>query len=344
MADQLASGSQVSGLEKATALLLSLGVETSSKVLQYLGEAEMERLLLTISESGSVPTETRQTALEEAYALCISGVDLVGGGTEYTRQLLARAVGPRRGAEILERISARQQISSFEMLRNADTSQVAIMLQDEHPQTIALVLSYLEAKLAADILTNLPTDLQIEVTLRLARMDRVSPQVVQVVERNLKQKLSGVLSAADFRATGGVNFLVKMMNQVDRDVQKRIFEAMEPTDPKLVEEIRASLFTFDDLAGMDDRTMQRVLREVNKNDLALSLKGAPEKLRELVYRNLSERARDSLREEIEILGPQLAKDVYASQRKIIELVRALEEAGEIVIVGSGGGSGDAVIL
>jgi flagellar motor switch protein FliG len=131
---------------------------------------------------------------------------------------------------------------------------------------------------------------------------------------------------------------------VDRDVQKRIFEAMEPTDPKLVEEIRASLFTFDDLAAMDDRTMQRVLREVNKNDLALSLKGAPEKLRELVYRNLSERARDSLKEEIEILGPQLAKDVYASQRKIIELVRALEEAGEIVIVGSGGGSGDAVIL
>jgi flagellar motor switch protein FliG len=343
MADQSAS-SQVSGLEKATALLLSLGVETSSRVLQYLGEAEMERLLLTISESGSVPSDTRQVALEEAYALAISGVDLVGGGTEYTRQLLARAVGPRRGAEILERISARQQISSFEMLRNADTGQVAIMLQDEHPQTIALVLSYLEAKLAADILTNLPTDLQIEVTLRLARMDRVSPQVVQVVERNLKQKLSGVLSAADFRATGGVNFLVKMMNQVDRDVQKRIFEAMEPTDPKLVEEIRASLFTFDDLATMDDRTMQRVLREVNKNDLALSLKGAPEKLKELVFRNLSERARDSLKEEIEILGPQLAKDVYASQRKIIELVRALEEAGEIVIVGSGGGSGDAVII
>ncbi|GAP22523.1 flagellar motor switch protein FliG [Leptolinea tardivitalis] len=341
MADQ---ESQITGLEKATALLLTLGVETSSRVLQYLGEAEMERLLLTISESGSVQPEVRQTALEEAYALSISGVDLVGGGTEYTRQLLARAVGPRRGAEILERISARQQISSFEMLRNADPAQVAVLLQDEHPQTIALVLSYLEAKLAADIMTNLPSDLQIEVTLRLARMDRVSPQVVQVVERNLKQKLSGVLSAADFRATGGVNFLVKMMNQVDRDVQKRIFEAMEPKDPKLVEEIRASLFTFGDLASMDDRTMQRVLREVNKNDLALSLKGAPEKLKELVFRNLSERARDSLKEEIEILGPQLAKDVYAAQRKIIELVRALEEAGEIVIVGSGGGSGDAVIL
>jgi flagellar motor switch protein FliG len=330
-----------SGLRKATALLLSLGVENSSRVLQFVGETEMEKLLLTISESGSLSTEDRQQALEEAYAISISGADTITGGTEYTRQLLARAVGPRRGAEILERISARQQISSFEMLRNADTAQVAGLLEDEHPQSIALVLSYLEAKLAADILTKMPNDLQVEVTLRLAKMDRVSPQVVQVVERNLKQKLSGVLSAADFRATGGVSFLVKMLNQVDRDVQKRIFDTLEPTDHNLVEEIRANLFTFDDLLKLDDRTMQRILREVNKTDLSLALKGAPEKLREHVYKNLSERARENLKEEIEILGPQLAKDVYASQRKIIELVRGLEEAGEIIIAGSG--DGDAII-
>jgi len=329
------------GLRKATALLLSLGVENSSRVLQFVGETEMEKLLLTISESGSLSNEDRQQALEEAYAISISGADTISGGTEYTRQLLARAVGPRRGAEILERISARQQISSFEMLRNADTGQVAVLLQDEHPQSIALVLSYLEAKLAADILTKMPNDLQVEVTLRLAKMDRVSPQVVQVVERNLKQKLSGVLSAADFRATGGVSFLVKMLNQVDRDVQKRIFDTLEPTDHSLVEEIRASLFTFDDLLNLDDRTMQRILREVNKSELSLALKGAPEKLREHVYRNLSERARENLKEEIEILGPQLAKDVYGSQRKIIEIVRGLEEAGEIIIAGSG--EGDAII-
>jgi flagellar motor switch protein FliG len=329
------------GLRKATALLLSLGVENSSRVLQFVGENEMEKLLLTISESGSLSSEDRQQALEEAYAISISGADTISGGTEYTRQLLARAVGPRRGAEILERISARQQISSFEMLRNADTAQVAVLLQDEHPQSIALVLSYLEAKLAADILTKMPNDLQVEVTLRLAKMDRVSPQVVQVVERNLKQKLSGVLSAADFRATGGVSFLVKMLNQVDRDVQKRIFDTLEPTDHSLVDEIRASLFTFDDLLKLDDRTMQRILREVNKTELSLALKGAPEKLREHVYKNLSERARENLKEEIEILGPQLAKDVYGAQRKIIELVRGLEEAGEIIIAGSG--EGDAII-
>ena len=331
--------SNATGLEKATALLISLGVDASSRILQYINEADMERLLLAISESGAIMPTVRQTSLEEAYALSISGIDNIGG-TEYTRQLLARAVGPRRGADILERISARQQISSFEMLRNADAAQVAELIQEEHPQTIALVLSYLEAKLAADILTNMPNDLQVAVTLRLARMDRVSPQVIQVVERSLKHKLSGVLSAADFRATGGVDFLVKMLNQVDRDVQKRIFEALTPKDPKLVDEIRANLFTFDDLLKLDDRTMQRILRDINRQELAMALKGAPDRLREHIYNNMSERARETLMEEIEILGPQLAKDVYAMQRKIVELVRSLEEEGEIVI---SSGEGNEII-
>lgn len=335
------SSRRVNGIEKATALLLSLGVEASSKVLQYLGESEIERVLLAISEAGSVTGEVRRGALEEAYALSLSGVDVLGGGTEYTRQLLSRAVGPRRGADILERISAKQQLSSFDMLRNADPEEVAGLIAEEHPQTIALVLSYLEAKAAADILTHLPSDIQVEVTLRLAKMDRVSPQVVQVVERNLKQKLSGVLSAADFRATGGVSFLVKMLNQVDRDVQKRIFETLEPQDPKLVEEIRVNLFTFDDLLNLDGKTMQRVLRDVNKTDLVLSLKAAPEALKEHIYVNMSERARQNLQEELEILGPQLAKDVYSAQRKIVQTVRTLEEAGEIVLAG-GGAEGEII--
>jgi flagellar motor switch protein FliG len=324
------------GLEKATALLLTLGVDLSSKVLQYLGEGEIEQVLMSLSKAGNVPADSRRQVMQEAYELSVSGAGMKGGGAEYSRQLLSRAVGPRRGAEILERISAHQQLSSFEMLRNANPAQVATLLQDELPQTIALVLSYLEAKVAADILTSFPKDLQIEVVLRLAAMDRVSPQVVQVVEKNLKNKLSGVLNEADFRATGGVSFLVKMMNQVDRGVQKTIFEALDTTDPKLVEEIHSNMFTFDDLVKLDDKTMQRVLRDVPKADLALSLKAAQEKLRELVFRNLSERAAENLREEIEVLGPQLAKNVYTAQRRIVDAVRSLEEAGEIVIAGSGG--------
>ncbi len=326
---------QVSGIEKASALLLGLGVDLSSKVLQYLTEGEMERVLLALGQTGSIPPDVRRTAFEEAYDYSLADTSMRGGGIEYSRQLLSRAVGPRRGAEILERISVHQQLSSFEMLRNANAQEVATLLQEEMPQTIALVLSYLEAKVAADILTSLPKDLQIEVTLRLAQMDRVSPQVVQVVERNLKNKLSSVISEADFRATGGVSFLVKMLNMVDRGVQKTIFEALDATNPKLVDEIRANMFTFDDLIKLDDRAIQRVLRDISKSDLALALKAAPERLKEKIYTNLSERARDNLKEEIDILGPQLAKNVYGSQRKIVDAVRVLEESGEIVIGGGG---------
>ncbi len=331
----MAELSESSGLYKAAVLLLCLGVERSSKILQYLGESELERVLMAVSEIGTVSQEARAEIMNEALALSMASANLMMGGVEYSRQLLARAVGPRRGAEILERISASQQLSSFEILRSADPAQVANLLAEEHPQTIALVLSYLEAKLAADIMTHLPPDLQVEVTLRLAKMDRVSPNVVDVIERGLKHKLSGVISVAGFRETGGVSFLVKMLNNVDRGVQKTIFEALEPVSPSLVEEIRANMFTFDDLVKLDDKSIQRVLRDVNKQDLALALKGAPEKVRELIYRNLSERARETLQEEVELLGPQLAKNVYAAQRRIVEVVRSLEEAEEIVIGGAG---------
>jgi flagellar motor switch protein FliG len=332
----------ISGTEKASALLLGLGVDLSSRVLQYMNEGEIEQVLLALGKSGSVQPEVRHEALKEACELSQSDTAELRGGIEYSRQLLARAVGPRRGTEILERISVHQQLSSFEMLKNANPIEVAALLQEEMPQTIALVLSYLESKVAADILTSMSKENQVEVTLRLAAMDRVSPQVVQQVEKNLKSKLSSVINEADFRATGGVAFLVKMLNQVDRGVQKSIFEALETTNPKLVDEIRANMFTFDDVIKLDDRAIQRVLRDVNKNDLALALKGSPEHLKEKVFNNLSERARENLKEEIDILGPQLAKNVYGAQRKIVDACRSLEEAGEIVI--AGGGGEDEVIL
>ncbi|PWH19900.1 MAG: flagellar motor switch protein FliG, partial [Anaerolineae bacterium] len=182
----MAELNESSGLYKAAVLLLCLGVERSSKILQYLGESELERVLMAVSEIGTVSQETRAEIMQEALALSMASANLMMGGVEYSRQLLARAVGPRRGAEILERISASQQLSSFEILRSADPAQVANLLAEEHPQTIALVLSYLEAKLAADIMTHLPPELQVEVTLRLAKMDRVSPNVVDVIERGLK--------------------------------------------------------------------------------------------------------------------------------------------------------------
>ena len=332
----------LTGLQKAAILLVTLGVDRSSSVLQNLAEGELERVLLALSEAGSVPLDTRRTILHETNDLLMAGDSLQAGGIEYTRQLLARAVGPRRGAEILERIAAHQQRSSFEIVRDADPSQVASILSDEHPQTIAVVLSYLEAKQAASILSNMSTELQVDVTLRLAQMDRISPQVIQQVERGLKRKLSGVLSEADFKATGGVSFLVKVLNQVDRGVQKTIFDALEQSNPKLAEEVRANMFTFDDIIKLDDRSVQRVMRDVNRQDLALALKGAPDKIRDMVFRNMSERSRESLKEELDILGPQLARNVYAAQRKIVDIVRSLEASEEIVIAGSGGAGSEII--
>jgi len=243
---------QVSGLQKAAALLLSVGIDYSSAVLQFLNEDELERVLLACSEANPIPARVREEVL--------------------------------------------------------------------------------------DILSKMPPEIQTDVTLRLAQMDNITPQVVKVVEEGLKQKLATVFSEAAFMATGGVDFLVKVLNQIDRDVQNKIFDELEASNPNLAEEIRANLFTFDDLAKLDDKAVQRVLQDVNKQDLVLALKGAPETIRELIYRNLSERARENLKEELEILGPQLAKNVYEAQRRIVEVVRDLEQREEIIIAGSGVGN------
>jgi len=332
----------IPGTKKAATLLLSLGVERSSQVLKHLSESEMEQVMVELSNAGRIDQSVRKEALQEAFAYSKAGGDSIAGGMEYTRQLLAQALGPHRGTELLDKISAHKQISSFDMLKNADPSQIASTLMEEHPQTIALVLSHLDEQLAAEILSSLEQEIQVDITLRLARMDRVSPSVIQTIEDQLKQKMYGVISEADFRSTGGVSFLAGMLNQVDRGVQKAIFEKLSESHPKLVEELRDNLFTFDDLLKLDDRAIQRVLGEVDKQELALALKAAPENLKEFLYKNLSERARDTLKEDLELLGPQLAKNVYEAQRNIVDIVRKLEEAEEIVIAGMGGSNEEII--
>jgi len=326
---------QLDGSKKAATLLLSLGVERSSQILKHLSEDEMERVMVELSNPGPIDQQTRKKTLEEAFAFAHGGGGSISGGIEYTRELLAEALGPHRGTELLDKISAHKQISSFDMLKNADPAQIANTLTEEHPQTVALVLAHLDEQLAADILSHLEHEVQVDITLRLAQMDRVSPNVVQTIEQNLKQKLSGVISEADFRATGGVSFLVGMLNQVDRGVQKAIFDELEETHPKLVKEIQENLFTFDDLLKLDDRGIQRVLGEIDKQELSLALKAAPDNLKDFIFRNLSERARNTLQEDLELLGPQLARNVYEAQRNIVEVVRRLEEEEEIMIAGMG---------
>ncbi len=331
----------ISGQEKAAALLLSLGVDRSSAVLKHLGDAELEQVLLTLSETPQIPPQVQRQVLQETYALTQGGGGTASGGLSYARQLLARAFQPERGEEMLERIMTHKRSDALGLLRRADPAQVAELLREEHPQAVAFVLSRLGPHVAARVLSQMPSEMQADVTLRLARLEGIAPQVFEAVENSLSRKLAGTLGDQDVSVSAGVTFLVKVLNLVDRGVQKSILEVLDEWQPELAEEIRANLFTFDDLVKLDDRSIQRILRDVNKQDLVLALKGAPEQVRELIFRNMSERARENLMEELELLGPQLAKNVYAAQRRIVDTVRALEESEEIII--AGGGEADEII-
>lgn len=318
------------GDQKAAIFLASLGVEHSSEVLKYVSEEHLERVMLALSELGPVPADTRQTVLLEAHDLMDASESMKVGGIDYAKQLLARAVGQRRGSEILERITA-QQLTSFDFVRSADPVQVAGFLQDEHPQTIAVVMSYLEPKQAGAVMAALPEQLRGETALRIARMDRISSQIVSQVEKGLERKLSAVVSPTDLPTAGGVNFLVKVLNQVDRGTEKTIIGALESSNPQLADDVRSRLFTFEDIVKLDDRSVQRILRDVNKADLLMSLKGASEEVRHLVFRNMSSRAGQMLKEELEASGPIRLKNVYEAQKRVVETIRALEAAEEIVI-------------
>lgn len=320
----------LNGEQKAAILLASLGVEHSAEVLKYVAEEHLEKVMLAVSGLGTLHADIRYGVLEEAAELIEAAENLQGGGLEYAKQLLSRAVGQRRGSEILERITA-HQLTSFDFVRAADPAQVAGFLQDEHPQTIAVVMSYLEPKQAGAVMASLPEALRGEAALRIARMDRISPQVVSQVEKGLERKLSAVVSPADLPTAGGVNFLVKMLNQVDRGTEKSILGVLESSNPQLSEEVRTKMFTFEDITKLDDRSVQRILRDVNKQDLLMSLKGSSEEVRQLVFRNMSSRAAQALKEELEIGGPVRLKNVYEAQKKIVEVIRALEAAEEIVL-------------
>jgi flagellar motor switch protein FliG len=338
--DQVTS-MNLTGRQKAATLLMLLGVERSSEILKHINAEELEKILLTIADVKTVPAEISESVLKEVTNLATKREEALSGGVEYTRQLINRAVDPRYKAQLLESISRRGQPTACKIIETKEPSQIARLLEDEHPQAVAVILSTLEEKPVADILAQMAPERQAEISKRLAQMEHVTPQVVRVVEAGLQKKLSNAFSVGEPDNSWRVSFLVKVLNLVDREVQKTIIDSLETVNPSLAENIRANLFTFDDLIKLDDRAMQRALRDVDKQDLALALKGAPESICELIYRNLSERARENLKEEIEVLGPQLARNVYAAQRRIVDVIRSLEEAEEIVIAGSG--AGDEII-
>lgn len=331
---------KLDGLQKAAVLLITLGPEKAANIFKHLKEEEIEQLTLEIANTRSVSPSQKEEVLNEFYEVCLAQQYIAEGGIGYAKDLLQKALGEEKAKDVLGKLTASLQVRPFEFIRKTDASQILNFIQDEHPQTIALILSYLSPSQAAGIVGSLPPDKQTDVAKRIATMDRTSPDVIKEVEDILEQKLASLVSQ-DYTIVGGVDSVVAILNTVDRGTEKHIMENLEIEEPELADEIRKKMFVFEDILMLDDRSIQRVLRDVENNELAVALKNANEDVRNAIFSNLSTRLADMIREDMEYMGPVRVKDVEEAQQKIVNIIRKLEDSAEIVI---SRGGGDEIIV
>lgn len=326
---------QLTGKQKAAIVLMALGPETAASITQKMSQDELEEITFEIARCEHVPAELARAVIEEWEQLETAAYSIAEGGVDYARRVLEQALGPQKAAVIIKRIETQlRDNSGFHNLRNADPQQIGTLLRNEHPQTIALLLAHLETAQAAAVVKELPTNIGGDVLTRMARMDKVLPEVLQVLERSYGSEAKLTLSH-DLAVAGGPESVAEVLNLVTGSIEKDLLDSIAQHDAELCEQIKNLMFVFEDLVKLDDRTLQRVLREVQTRELAVSLKAASQALKERVFASLSKRAADALREEMEMLGPVRVKDVEAAQSAVVASVRALEEAGEIVINGGG---------
>ena len=331
---------EYNGIQKAAILLIALGPEKSASIFKHLKEDEIEELTLEIANTRSVSPQTKESVLNEFYQVCLAQQYIAEGGIGYAKELLDKALGSDKAQEVITKLTASLQVRPFEFVRKTDPSQVLNFIQDEHPQTIAMILSYLSPAQSAMILGALIPEKQADVAKRIAKMDRTSPDVIKEVERVLERKLSSLINQ-DYTIVGGVDAIVGILNTVDRGTEKHIMESLEIEEPELADEIRKKMFVFEDILLLDDRAIQRVLRDVDNNDLAVALKGANEEVQNVIFKNLSKRLAAMIREDMEFMGPVRMKDVEEAQQKIVGIIRKLEDSAEIVI---SRGGGDEIIV
>ena len=331
----MASDSGLSGLQKAAVLLIALGPEKSSHIFKHLKEDEIEELTLEIANTRSITPQVKETVIEEFYQVCLAQQYIAEGGIGYAKELLEKALGEERARDVIGKLTASLQVKPFEFVRKTDASQLLNFIQDEHPQTIALIMSYLSPAQSSMILSALPPERQADVAKRIAIMDRTSPDVIKEVEKVLESKLSSLVNQ-DYTIIGGVDAVVEILNSVDRGTEKHIMETLEIEEPELADEIRKKMFVFEDILLLDDRAIQRVLRDVENSDLAIALKGSNEEVQNAIFNNLSKRLAAMIKEDMEFMGPVHMKDVEEAQQKIVNIIRKLEDAAEIVISRGGG--------
>lgn len=331
---------KLTGRKKAAIFLITIGREVSAEVMKHLREQEIEELTLEIARIDKVDPAERDKVLQEFQEMMLAQEFITQGGIEYAREILEKALGPERAIEVINRLTSALKVRPFDSIRQAEPAQILNFIQGEHPQTIALILAYLPPEVSAQILQRLPEDMQADITRRIATMDRTSPDVIREVERILERKLSALVNE-EFTTAGGIEAIVEVLSKVDRATEKAIFETLDQEDPQLAEEIKKRMFVFDDIVILTDRDVQQVLREVDSKDLALALKAAEENVKEKIFSNMSKRAATMLKEDMEFMGPVRLRDVEEAQQKIVNIIRKLEEAGDIVI--SRGGEEELVV-
>lgn len=327
----------LTGSQKAAILLLQLGMERSAHVLRSMRETEVAEIMAEVARMRSIDEAMVEQVVEEFATLAETQGFVRNGGLEYARTLLEESLGQQKAQEIIERLGNQMIEMPFEFIRKADSRQVLSFLQDEHPGVISLVLAYMPPTGAAMVMSGLDEALQKEVALRLATMERTSPEVIEDIESVLERKLSSVLAPTELTAAGGVQSLVDIINQADRATERLILEGLEADDEELADEVRQRMFVFEDIGDLDDRSVQLILRQVDGKDLAVALKGVRIEVRDKITKNMSQRAAANLLEEIELLGPVRLSTVEEAQGAIVRVIRALEESGQLVLTRAGGG-------
>jgi len=323
------------GKEKAAILLIALGPEKSASIFNHLQDDEIEDLTLEIANMRKVSNEEKEEILDEFYQICLAQEFVSEGGIGYAKEVLEKAMGSQKALEIINKLTASLQVRPFEFVRKTEPSQLLNFVQNEHPQTLALILSYLGASQAATVLSSLPQEKQADVAQRIATMERTSPEVIKEVEMVLERKLSSMMTQ-DYASTGGIQSIVDILNAVDRGTEKFIMETLEIQEADLAEEIRKRMFVFEDITNLDSVSVQRFIREIDNSDLSVALKGSTEEVREIIFANMSKRMAEMLSEDMEFMGPVRLRDVEEAQQKIVNVIRKLEEAGEIIIARGGG--------
>jgi flagellar motor switch protein FliG len=328
------SDKNYNGRQKAAIFLVTVGSEISAEIFKYLREDEIETLTFEIARLETIEPDQKDAILQEFQELMMANQFISTGGIDYARELLEKALGGQKAVDIINRLTSSLQVRPFDFIRRTDPAHLLNFIQQEHPQTIALILAYLEPNKASVILQNLPHEVQSDVARRIATMDRTSPEVLREVERVLEKKLS-TLSSEDYTAAGGVPSIVEILNLVDRASEKQIIESLEDEDPELAEEIKKRMFVFEDIVMLDDKAIQKVMREVDGQELAKALKSVDQEVQDKIFRNMSKRAAGMLKEDMEFMGPVRLKDVEEAQQKIVSIIRKLEDSGEIVVARAG---------